>query len=54
MNKTLLAIRFGFFLLCGACGWLVCYAIREWDSYRGLAVVIGLMIGGLVILVDLL
>ncbi len=54
MNKTLLAIRAVFFVLCGACGWLVCYAIREWDNYRGLAVAIGLLIGALVILVDLL
>jgi len=35
-----------FFVLCGACGWLVCYAIREWDSYRGLAGCSVLMIGG--------
>ncbi len=54
MNKTLLAIRSVFFVLCGAAGWLVCYVIREWDSYRGLAVAIGLLIGVLVILVDVL
>lgn len=54
MKKTLLAIRAVFFVLCGAGGWLVCYAIREWDNYRGLAVAIGLLIGALVILVDLL
>ena len=54
MNKTLLAIRSVFFFLCGAAGWLVCYTIREWDAYRGLAILIGLLIGGLVILVDVL
>ena len=54
MNRTLIAIRIVFFVLCGAGGWLVCYAIREWDDYRPLAVAIGLLIGALVILVDLL
>ena len=54
MNKTLIAIRSVFFLLCGACGWLVCYAIEEWDSHRSLAVAIGLLLGALVILVDVL
>ncbi len=54
MNKTLIAIRSVFFVLCGACGWLVCYAIEEWDSHRRLAVMIGLLLGALVILVDVL
>jgi len=54
MNKTLFAIRAVFFFLCGACGWLVCYAIEEWDSHRRLAVIIGLLLGALVILVDVL
>lgn len=54
MNRTLLPIRTVFFLLCGACGWLVCYAIRDWDSYRSIAVTIGFLIGALVILVDVL
>jgi uncharacterized protein YacL len=54
MNRTLLAIRCVFFVLCGAGGWLVCYAIRDWDAYRGLAVAIGLLLGALVILVDIL
>jgi len=52
MNRTLLAIRLVFFVLCGATGWLVCYAIEEWDSHRLLATVIGLLLGALVILVD--
>ncbi|HVU24654.1 MAG TPA: PIN domain-containing protein [Opitutus sp.] len=54
MNRTLVAIRAVFFVLCGAGGWLVCYAIREWDDYRPLAVAIGLLIGALVVLVDVL
>jgi uncharacterized protein YacL len=54
MNRTLFAIRAVFFALCGAGGWLVCYAIRDWDAYRGTAVTIGLLIGALVILVDVM
>lgn len=54
MNRTLLAIRCVFFVLCGAGGWLVCYSIRDWDAHRGLAVAIGLLLGALVILVDIL
>ncbi len=54
MNRTLLAIRLVFFVLCGACGWLVCYAIEEWDAHRTLATLIGLLLGALVILVDTL
>ena len=45
MNRTLLVIRLVFFLLCGACGWLVCYAVEEWDSHRTVAVMIGLLLG---------
>jgi uncharacterized protein YacL len=54
MKKTLIPIRIVFFLLCGACGWLVCYAIQEWDPHRRIAVAIGLLLGALVILVDVL
>lgn len=54
MNRTLLAIRVLFILLCAAGSWLVCYTIKEWDEYRWLAVAIGLLIGTLVILVDIL
>ena len=52
MNRTLLTIRLVFFVLCGAAGLLVCYAIEEWDAHRGLATIIGLLLGALVILVD--
>jgi uncharacterized protein YacL len=54
MNKTLLLIRLFFLALCGAGGWLLCYTDPDWDNYRVLAVVIGLLGGSLVILVDLL
>lgn len=32
MNKTLLPIRLVFVALCAAAGWLVCYAMRDWDA----------------------
>ncbi|MFZ9683227.1 MAG: PIN/TRAM domain-containing protein [Cephaloticoccus sp.] len=54
MNKTLLAIQLVFVALCTAGGWLVCYAIPEWDDHRALAVFIGLSIGVLVVLVDIM
>lgn len=54
MNKTLLVIRILFIALCAVASWLVCYTVEEWDHRRGLAVSIGLMIGTLVVLVDLL
>ncbi|RXK56477.1 twitching motility protein PilT [Oleiharenicola lentus] len=54
MNKTLLVIRFIFIFLCIAASWLVCYTIKEWDDHRGLAMAIGLLIGVLVVLVDVL
>lgn len=54
MRRTIYAIRAVFFVLCGAGGWLVCYAIREWDNYRTLATIIGFLIGALVILIDML
>ena len=54
MNKTLLAIRIFFIALCIIASWLVCYTIEEWDHKRSLAMAIGLMIGILVVLVDVL
>jgi uncharacterized protein YacL len=54
MNKTLLPIRIVFVALCAAAGWLVCYAITDWDDYRFRAAFIGFSIGCLVVLVDLL
>jgi uncharacterized protein YacL len=54
MNKTLLAIRIFFIALCVIGSWLVCYTVEEWDHRRGLAIGIGLMIGTLVVLIDLM
>lgn len=54
MNKTLLPIRIVFITLCAAGGWLVCYAIPDWDAQRKLAVFVGLSIGVLVVLVDVM
>lgn len=54
MNKTLLSIRIFFIALCGIASWLVCYSIVEWDQHQALAIAIGLMIGVLVVLVDVM
>jgi uncharacterized protein YacL len=54
MNKTLLVIRTVFIALCVTASWLLCYTIEEWDAHRGLAMMIGLLIGVLVVLVDLM
>jgi uncharacterized protein YacL len=53
MDKTLLPIRVVFIALCAAAGWLVSYTILAGDSYRGLAMGVGLGIGVLVVLVDI-
>ena len=54
MNKTLLVIRIFFIALCVVASWLVCYTVEEWDQRRGVAIMIGLLIGTLVVLVDLM
>lgn len=54
MNKTLLVIRILFIALCAVASWLVCYTVEEWDHRRMLAVFIGLSIGSLVVLVDVM
>lgn len=54
MNRILLPIRIIFVVLCAASGWLVCYTIEEWDAFRLRAMLIGLLIGVLVVLVDVL
>ncbi len=54
MNKTLLSIRIFFIALCAVASWLVCYTVVEWDQRQGLAIAIGLMIGILVVLVDVM
>ncbi len=54
MNKTLLPIRLVFVVLCAAAGWLVCYSVQDWDGFRQRAIFIGLSIGVLVVLVDVM
>lgn len=54
MKKTLFVIRAVFVALCAGAGWLVCYAVTDWDPYRLRATVIGLLLGLLVVLVDIL
>lgn len=54
MNKTLLVIRIVFVFLCIAASWLVCYTIKEWDEHRALAMAVGLLIGVLVVLIDVM
>ncbi len=54
MNKTLFPIRVVFIVLSATAGWLVAYTIREWDEYRVVATFVGLLIGVLVVLVDLM
>jgi|UniRef100_UPI00404B48E9 uncharacterized protein YacL len=54
MNKTLFAIRIVFIALCTSGGWLVCYAISDWDERRSVAIAVGFLIGVLVVLVDVL
>jgi uncharacterized protein YacL len=54
MNKTLLPIRLVFVVLCAAAGWLVCYASPDWDLFRARGTFIGLSLGVLVVLTDML
>jgi len=54
MKHTLLVIRTIFFLVCVLCGFLIAYAIPEWDQYRLVAVGIGAGVAALVILVDMM
>ncbi len=54
MNRTLLPIRIVFITLCASAGWLVCYSVREWDEYRVIGTFVGMLIGVLVVLVDLM
>lgn len=54
MNQTLLPIRIVFVVLCAAAGWLVCYASPDWDAFRERGIFIGLSLGVLVVLTDLM
>jgi uncharacterized protein YacL len=54
MNRTLLAIRCFFLICCVTGGMLITYAVPEWDAWRWFAAMVGLLIGTLVVLVDIL
>ncbi len=54
MNQTLIVIRIFFFAICLFCGYLIAYAVPEWDDNRGVALAFAACIGALVILVDVL
>jgi uncharacterized protein YacL len=54
MNKNLLPIRLVFVGLCAAAGWLVSLTIMAGERHRVIAVAVGLLIGVLVVLVDVL
>lgn len=54
MKNTLLPIRIVFVIVCVAGGWLVCYASENWDNRRWWGALIGLLLGVLVVLVDIM
>lgn len=54
MNKTLLPIRIVFVAVCAAAGWLVCYSSPDLDAFRMRGVFIGLSLGLLMVLTDML
>jgi uncharacterized protein YacL len=54
MNSILYPIRAVFVLICAVAGWLVAYAVEEWDDRRVVAVIVATLIGILVVLVDML
>jgi uncharacterized protein YacL len=54
MNPTLLPIRIVFVALCVAAGWLAQVTVLAGDRYRALAMLVGLGIGLLVVLVDVM
>lgn len=54
MKTTLITLRLLFIITCALASWLVCLSIKEWDPYQGLALLIGLLIGALVVLIDVL
>lgn len=54
MNRTLLPIRLVFIALCTLAGWLVCLTNPAWDRLQPVAILVGLLIGALVVLTDVL
>ena len=54
MGATLLTIRIFFFLLVVGASFLVAYTVPEWDDHRWIAISVGILIGALVLLTDVL
>lgn len=54
MNKTLLPIRLVFIVLCAVAGGLVCLTNPQWDRLQPVAIMIGLLLGVLVVLTDVM
>ena len=54
MKHTLLIIRLVFLFVCALSGFLIAYAVPEWDAFRWEGVAVGTLVGSLVVLVDLL
>jgi uncharacterized protein YacL len=54
MDKTLLPIRLVFVSLCAAAGWLVSYTVFAGESHPVIGLTVGLCLGLLVLLVDIL
>src|SRR5882762_759952 len=54
MNKTLLPFRIIFVALCAAAGWLISVTNLAGERYRAVAILVGLGIGLLVVLVDVM
>ncbi|MCC5789018.1 MAG: twitching motility protein PilT [Opitutales bacterium] len=53
-RKNILILRIVFLLLCGTSSWLLAHSTGEWDHLRSNFLIGGLLLGGLVILVDIL
>lgn len=54
MNKTLFPIRIVFVALCAASGWLISMTVLAGDHYREVAIFVGLAIGVLIVLIDVM
>ncbi|MGA3006873.1 MAG: PIN domain-containing protein [Opitutaceae bacterium] len=54
MRKTLLPIRIVFVIVCVTSGWLVWYVAPDWDGRRWLGALVGLLLGVLLVLVDVM
>jgi uncharacterized protein YacL len=54
MNRTLLPIRLVFVALCAVAGGLICLTSAQWDHLQPIAISVGVLIGMLVVLTDVL